>query len=782
MKTIFRILLLWCVCMALQPLHAQVTDAKKQTVLVISSYSSDSRRTAEFVETFERLVNERKYKYTCVIAYMGYLGFESCHEWNPKMKETLARYSEEELAAVVLLGQEAWITYVGMEELPDVPFYGCYINEYGVEIPSQDIPDFLYWYPDNLNMEELAKKRGHTGGVLTHYDVEANIELIKKVYPNTNRIAFVTDNSYAGAALGTLMREVVVEKYPELNLASLRGLSFSVSQIRVRMRSLPENSVVLLGTWRVDKSGRYFLESSIRDIFPEGFNLPVFTMTGVGLGDWAVGGCIPRDDVDVSHILEDIHKVNSGEQTESIFLRTPTRTVFSQEVMDKYGLRKSDLPKGAEVISQADAKAQRYQTLMWTAIVACLIFISLLALVLYLYRRNQRINRTLQERNVELVAAKEQADQSNKLKSAFLANMSHEIRTPLNAIVGFSELLKEAEEPEEKSEYWNIIRTNNDLLLRLIGDILDLSKIESGMMELKPERFDMALLFAEIYAAMEQRLLGREVELILDTHYTHCLVTLDKNRVSQVVTNFVTNAIKFTRKGYIRMNYEIEREGVKVTVEDTGIGIEREKLDKVFERFEKLNDFAQGTGLGMSICKAILEAQGGSIGVESEVGQGTTFWAWFPCPDVEADRAADVPSADEAEALVSGEVARVADLRVLVAEDNDNHYLLLERMLKRYASHIVRAVNGVEAVACAEKEPFDLILMDIGMPEMDGLEATRQIREHGGETFVVGISAEAFESDRTRAFEAGCDDFMAKPVKKEELMKCIGEMLERKTK
>lgn len=742
-------------------------------VLVISSYSSDSRKTAEFVETFERLVNERKYKYICTMAYMGYLGFEGCHEWRPKMREVLSRYSEDELAAVVLLGQEAWITYVGLDELPDVPFYGCYINEYGVEIPSQDIPDFLYWYPDNLNMEELAKKRGHTGGVLTHYDVEANIELIKKVYPETNRIAFVTDNSYAGAALATLMREVVVEKYPELNLASLRGLSFSVSQIRVRMRSLPENSVVLLGTWRVDKSGRYFLESSIRDIFPEGFNLPVFTMTGVGLGDWAVGGCIPQEDVDVSHILEDIHKYNSGETVGSEFVRTGTRTVFSREKMEEYGLRKRNLPEGAEIITKVDPEVERYQKLMWTAICVSLVFVALLVLILYLYYRNRRINRTLQERNGELLVAKEQADQSNKLKSAFLANMSHEIRTPLNAIVGFSELLKEAEDVDEKGEYWNIIRTNNDLLLRLIGDILDLSKIESGMMELKAERFDMALLFADIQAAMEQRILNPEVKLVVDSHYAHCLVTLDKNRVSQVVTNFVTNAIKFTRKGYIRMEYEIENEGVKVTVEDTGIGIEQDKLGRVFERFEKLNDFAQGTGLGMSICKAILEAQGGEIGAESEVGKGTTFWAWFPCKDVEARMADEEGNHDTQESEKAEAGKDALKLRVLVAEDNDNHYLLVERMLKKSASHIVRAVNGIEAVELASHETFDLILMDIGMPEMDGLEATARIREQDKEIQIVGISAEAFESDRKRAFEAGCSNFLSKPVKKEELLKLI---------
>ena len=293
MKTIVRFYLVLLCMILVCPLQAQKNDVKRKNVLVVSSYSSDSERTARFLDKFEQLIDEHSYPYVPVVSYMGYLGFESSHEWVPKMQNMLERYVDEELAAVILLGHEAWIAYLEQPTLPDVPFYGCYIDEFGVPIP-ENIPDFLYWYPDKQDLCSLARHRGHTGGMMNRYDVEANIDLIKKLYPNTVRIAFVTDNSYEGASLGTLMREVIVEKYPELNLASLRGLSFSMSQIRVRMRHLPENSVVLLGTWRVDKNGRYYQESSIKEIFPEDFNLPVFTMTGVGLGEWAVGGYIPQ--------------------------------------------------------------------------------------------------------------------------------------------------------------------------------------------------------------------------------------------------------------------------------------------------------------------------------------------------------------------------------------------------------------------------------------------------------------------------------------------------------
>lgn len=223
------------------------------------------------------------------------------------------------------------------------------------------------------------------------------------------------------------------------------------------------------------------------------------------------------------------------------------------------------------------------------------------------------------------------AEQADKLKSAFLANMSHEIRTPLNAIVGFSELLTDCQDPEERKEYQMIISQNNNLLLQLIGDILELSKIESGIVELKPEIFDLSSLYDEIYTTFRQRSIGKDFELRIGNPYRRCIVSLDKNKLIQIVNNFLTNAFKFTIKGHILLGYEYVKGGIRLYVEDTGKGIPKDKRELVFNRFEKLDDFAQGTGLGLSICKAIVEANKGEIGVDSEDGKGSTFWAWIPC-------------------------------------------------------------------------------------------------------------------------------------------------------
>ena len=240
----------------------------------------------------------------------------------------------------------------------------------------------------------------------------------------------------------------------------------------------------------------------------------------------------------------------------------------------------------------------------------------------------QKLNREQQEMIKEL---KEKAELSDRLKSAVLANMSHEIRTPLNAIVGFSELMTSCNDPEEKNMYINIIKSNNELLLRLINDILDLSKIEAGILERKIERFNLATVSDELYACVLPKITNPGVKLCQDKAEANCWVTLDRNRLIQVWMNFLTNAIKYTKSGHIKMGYSVEGNGVRIYVEDTGIGIPQESHDKVFARFEKINEFVQGTGLGLAISKAIVETAGGSISFSSTPGTGSTFWAWVPC-------------------------------------------------------------------------------------------------------------------------------------------------------
>lgn len=369
----------------------------------------------------------------------------------------------------------------------------------------------------------------------------------------------------------------------------------------------------------------------------------------------------------------------------------------------------------------------------------------------------------------ELKEMKDKAELSDRLKSAFLANMSHEIRTPLNAIVGFSELLVDCDNPDEKAEYWDIIESNNELLLRLINDILDLSKIESGIIERKRERFDLSKVCSELYTMIQPKITNPDVKLSYDNSYPECWITLDCNRLKQIWMNFLTNAIKCTQSGYIKMGYSIENGGIKIYVKDTGAGIPKHLHPQIFGRFQKLNEFAQGTGLGLAISKAIVEAADGEIGFVSEEGVGSTFWAWVPC-EIEKKNST-IGDAETGEYTSLLNKADDREMKILVAEDNDGNYLLVRRILKGY--NLTRALNGVDAVRMVMEEKFDLVFMDVKMPVMDGLEATRKIREFNPEIPIVALTANAFDSDRVSAIDAGCNAFLAKPLKKAQLMELL---------
>lgn len=402
----------------------------------------------------------------------------------------------------------------------------------------------------------------------------------------------------------------------------------------------------------------------------------------------------------------------------------------------------------------------------------------------------------------ELIESKEKAETSDKLKSAFLANMSHEIRTPLNAIVGFSRIISESDNAEERREYYEIVDPNNERLLQLINEILDLSKIESGIVEFTYGPVRLHTLCKEIHDAHVFRC-PQGVELRFDSPDEALSIHSDKNRIFQVFSNLIGNAFKFTTEGSVSYGYKQEGERVVFYVKDTGLGIEPEKLGRVFQRFAKLNNFAQGTGLGLSICKTIIERLGGEIAVSSEVGTGTTFTFWLPLENVIQDTETGTNShlpgeavgTQPSEVLPAKEdtprpkeetTEKEEDLRataagteqatILIAEDTDSNFDLLNAILGR-KYRLVRARDGMEAVTMYDEVNPDLILMDIKMPNLDGLEATRIIRQLSAEVPIIAQSAYAYEHDRNAAEEAGCNDFISKPIAQEKLKEKIKKWL-----
>ncbi len=373
----------------------------------------------------------------------------------------------------------------------------------------------------------------------------------------------------------------------------------------------------------------------------------------------------------------------------------------------------------------------------------------------------------------ELIEARIKAEESDRLKSAFLANMSHEIRTPLNAIVGFSKLIADAADPGEKQLFAEIIDSNSELLLQLINDILDISKIEAGTLEFNLHTMDMRTLCHEQYEIHKTRV--REgVRLIVDDSAGSVELWGDHNRLAQVYTNLIANAIKFTSDGEIRFGYAVEGEWIAGYVSDTGIGIPAGKVDAVFDRFIKLNDFAAGTGLGLSITRMIVEKMGGGIEVSSVEGKGTTFR--FTLPYRRAEGEGPAHPAEVAQRVAQHAAEGAEGKRILVAEDIDSNFMLIDALIGR-RFELLRARNGREAVELYDRERPDMVLMDLKMPQMDGYEATRLIRDRDPGIPLVVMSAFAFEGDIERAYAAGCSGYITKPVSKKQLMELIGRYL-----
>lgn len=378
----------------------------------------------------------------------------------------------------------------------------------------------------------------------------------------------------------------------------------------------------------------------------------------------------------------------------------------------------------------------------------------------------------------ELEAARRVAEVAGEQKTAFLANMSHEIRTPLNAIVGFAGLLSNASESERNS-YVEIIKGNTNMLLQLVNDILDMSKIEAGTLEFIYSDTDVNQIMRELEGIFRLRLEEADspVRIVFEPCLPVCFIHTEKNRVSQVLSNFLSNAFKYTKEGSITLGYKVREDDIYFYVQDTGAGIPARKVDKVFERFMKLDAKKQGTGLGLSISRTIIKKLGGEIGVFSEYGKGSTFWFTLPVKPFDflplQQRTEDVSETVEFNETEydAGAVRRT----ILIAEDMDDNYLLYKIYLEKHYD-LIRATNGEEAVSKYLECNPDIILMDIGMPVVDGYQATDAIRQLSSDIPIVAVTAFAYDEDRRKVMSRGFNGYLSKPLNKDELLKMLHKM------
>ena len=770
----WTLLLLSC-CILLPSLLRAEEARGRESILIISSYNPDTRRMSSFITEFERQVVASGVPCDIYIETLECKSINDAPLWISQTDNLITRYeSKGGLRAIVLLGQEAWASFVSLGRIPkEVMCFSCFVSSNGIVFPPpSDSADV--WMPRSINYMNMVDSLHNVGGLLNKYDIRRNIELIRTLYPEVENLAFISDNTYGGISLQALVREEM-ENYPDLNLVLVDSRDGDEAS-HAAYASLSPRSAVMLGTWRVGSDGEYLMQRSLNDLVQLNPRLPVFSITRTGIGDVAVGGFVPNYENGANVIAAQIKEYyKTGSLGGVHFHLSDGEYVFDSRKLKELKIAEYALPKGSVIEDTVAAKLSKYSHYIELLVGGIVLLVLLLIFVAFLFLRTRRLKRTLEEREGQLVIAREKAEESDMLKSAFLANMSHEIRTPLNAIVGFSHLIAESDDAEERKTYYNIVNANNERLLQLINEILDLSKIESGTIEFSFGPASLHNLCREVYDAHIFRT-PQGVSLVYESSDESLMIETDKNRVFQVISNLIGNAVKFTKEGSISYGYKLVDNQIVFHVTDTGTGIEPEKVGRVFERFAKLNNHAQGTGLGLSICKSIVERLGGKISVSSEFGKGTTFTFTLPYTVAES---VSVDSEKKNDDETSGGMSSAVNTRhacILVAEDTDSNFDLLEAILGK-EHRIIRAHDGMEVVTMFDEVKPDLILMDIKMPNLDGLEATKIIRELSATVPIIAQSAFAYEQDRKAAKEAGCNDFIAKPIADDKLKAMIHKWL-----
>ncbi len=621
-----------CFLWLLQSTEVLAVSKDKKPILIICSYNPAAHQTSvtisDYMDEYSKLGGQRD----IIIENMNCKSFSEAPLWSEMMTQILAKYQgEKHPAQIILLGQEAWAAYLSQrdEMQVKVPVMCSLASSNVVILPKDTVKNLDRWMPESIDIfEDHLDIPELESGFINQYNIEGNIRMIQAFYPKTKHIAFISDNTYGGVTMQALVRKEM-KNFPDLDLILMDGRTHSIYTIVEELRQLPENTVILVGTWRVDMNEGYFMRNATYAMMEATPTIPAFTPSSVSLGYWAIGGVLPDyRKVGGEMALESIRMDQHPEDTEKHLSVIGCKAVLDSRKVKEWGLHPNVLPFKVQLVNQSVSFYQQYTYQIWSACALFVILVLGLCISLFYYFRTKRLKDELLKSEKDLRVAKDRAEESNRLKSAFLANMSHEIRTPLNSIVGFSDVLAMGDSTEdEQQSYYQIIKTNSDLLLRLINDILDLSRLEANRVILTWEECDVVQLCSQVVASVSFSRQSSDNQFLFSTSFETFRMVTDVQRMQQVIINLLSNADKFTKGGKITLDFSVneEKQMAIFSVTDTGCGIPKEKQGLVFERFEKLNEYAQGTGLGLSICKLIVHKWRGSIWIDPDYTGGARF-------------------------------------------------------------------------------------------------------------------------------------------------------------
>lgn len=602
------------------------TDGRKR-LLIINGYHDGAPWAQDIINPVLFDISKRDNFYAPEVIYLSNTLIHNEEDFRVMEDGLFNRFREKKPDYLVLVGNFAFsLRDRIVREWGDVPMLlVCQSLEYGTE---------RFYYTD-INAEEECEDLRPLSELQGKYNFSAihipnlyrqTIDMMRRMFPKMDKLVFVADGLYINRHLNHEIRDYMKANYPSIEYEWLLAADETSEQLQQYLLSKDYNIGLLLSTWFYERmtihgypqliAGDAHLIKSVRH--------PVFGLRSAYFSYGITGGVFPSPEEFSADLKAGLADLISGADMAKVPFRSVEMQVpiVNYEKLERCGLTEKDCPEGTVFLNKPKTLWEQY----YIAIISAMIAVAALTIV-------GIVVMVFQRRKIEILAqSREKAEESDRLKMAFLANMSHEIRTPLNAIVGFSRLLPKTKDPEKQARFVETINVNNDLLLKLIGDVLDTAKIESNTLDVHKEETDVNKVLRSADSTVRFRL-RKGVGLILQLGQPDCVVVTDTVRLRQVLVNLLTNAIKFTEAGCITFGYEMRPGEIYFYVRDTGQGIAPDKIGLLFTRFTKLNNFAQGNGLGLSISKSIVEKLGGRIGAESEgLGKGSLFWFTLPWP------------------------------------------------------------------------------------------------------------------------------------------------------